>query len=40
VLSKDAVNQEGTLKLGSYNGAVFTEGQLASTLTADANGKI
>lgn len=39
VLSKDAVNQEGTLKLGSFNGAVFTEGQLASTLTADANGK-
>ncbi|MCB2382998.1 Ig-like domain-containing protein [Shewanella sp. SR1] len=38
VLSKDAVNQEGTLKLGSYNGAVFTEGKLASTLTADANG--
>ncbi|MCS6234937.1 hypothetical protein G3495_07305 [Shewanella baltica] len=37
VLSKDAVNQEGTLKLGSYNGAVFTEGKLASTLTADAN---
>lgn len=39
VLSKDAVNQEGTLKLGSFNGAVFTEGKLASTLTADANGK-
>ncbi|ACK45070.1 Ig domain protein group 1 domain protein [Shewanella baltica OS223] len=38
VLSKDAVNQEGTLKLGSFNGAVFTEGKLASTLTADANG--
>ena len=37
VLSKDAVNQEGTLKLGSFNGADFTEGQLASTLTADAN---
>lgn len=37
VLSKDAVNQEGTLKLGSFNGAVFTEGKLASTLTADAN---
>lgn len=39
VLSKDAVNQEGTLKLGSFNGTDFTEGQLASTLTADANGK-
>ncbi|MCP3128624.1 Ig-like domain-containing protein [Shewanella sp. KJ2020] len=38
VLSKDAVNQEGTLKLGSFNGTVFTEGKLASTLTADANG--
>lgn len=38
VLSKDAINQEGTLKLGSFNGAVFTEGKLASTLTADANG--
>lgn len=37
VLSKDAVNQEGTLKLGSFNGAVFTEGKLTSTLTADAN---
>ncbi|MGI1968265.1 Ig-like domain-containing protein [Shewanella baltica] len=37
VLSKDAVNQEGTLKLGSFNGAVFTEGKLVSTLTADAN---
>lgn len=38
VLSKDAVNQEGTLKLGSFNGTVFTEGKLASTLTADAKG--
>lgn len=38
VLSKDAVNQEGTLKLGSFNGAVFTEGKLTSTLTADTNG--
>lgn len=38
VLSKDAVNQEGTLKLGSFNGADFTEGKLASTLTADADG--
>lgn len=38
MLSKDAVNHEGTLKLGSFNGAVFTEGKLASTLTADADG--
>ncbi|PTA49145.1 hypothetical protein C9I43_00705 [Shewanella morhuae] len=38
VLSKDAVNQEGTLKLGSFNGTVFNENTLASTLTADTNG--
>lgn len=38
VLNKDAANQEGTLKLGSFNGTVFTEGKLASTLTADSNG--
>ena len=38
VLSKDAVNEAGTLKLGSFNGSSFTEGKLASTLTAQADG--
>ena len=38
VLSKDAVNEAGTLKLGSFNGGSFTEGKLASTLTAQADG--
>ena len=38
VLSKDAVNESGTLKLGSFNGSSFTEGKLASTLTAQADG--
>lgn len=38
VLSKDAVNEAGTLKLGAFNGSSFTEGKLASTLTAQADG--
>lgn len=38
VLSKDAVNESGTLKLGSFNGSSFTEGKLASTLTAQTDG--
>ncbi|MGL5488626.1 MAG: hypothetical protein ACRDC6_20375, partial [Shewanella sp.] len=38
VLSKDAINETGTLKLGSFNGTSFTEGKLGSTLTPQADG--
>lgn len=38
VLSKDAINETGTLKLGSFNGTSFTEGKLGSTLTPQTDG--